>query len=234
MSKKRAIIMVKTDPPWEQEAEWSDWYNNKHIADRLNLVPGFITARRFTKIEGIPKDFAIKGEAKYLALYELISADVLKSEAYIKLREQEKASDRLTIVTLKLPNIARGIYEQIYPTEGEYQPPPTKFLFVVGHDVPRNKQQEFNAWYNTEHVPATLRVPGFVTARRFVLAKGEFAPLPHSEPVPQYLTVYDIESEKVFDSEAFRKSSVSPWSTWVRSWFTRRICATYRRIYPED
>jgi len=51
--------------------------------------------------------------------------------------------------------------------------------------------------------------------------------------LPPFLTVYDVENEKVFDSDAFLKASVSPWSTWVRNWFKRTMCTLYQRIYPE-
>ncbi len=45
--------------------------------------------------------------------------------------------------------------------------------------------------------------------------------------------LYDIESEKVFQSEAFLKERNSPWSSWVRSWYSRRFRIVARRIYPK-
>ena len=63
MTQKKALLFVKLDPPRERENEWNDWYNDKHVADRL-AIPGFLSARRFTKIEGIPKEYATTGEAK--------------------------------------------------------------------------------------------------------------------------------------------------------------------------
>ena len=63
MSKKRALNMVRVDPPVEREEEWNEWYNTKHIPDRM-AVPGFLFARRF---------IAIEGEPKYLTLYDLDS-----------------------------------------------------------------------------------------------------------------------------------------------------------------
>ena len=236
MTKKRALIMVKLDLPMEKETEWNNWYNNKHIPDRL-AISGFLSARRFTAIEGIPRGFAIAGDPKYLSLYDLADTNVVKGELYRKLRDKEATlpSDSFEAITPKLPKFARGIYEQIYPEQGEYKPPPTRFVLLMGHEVPRNRQQEFNTWYNTEHIPSALSVPGFVTARRFIHAEREFPPMLYSGgSLPKYLTVYDIESEQALEGEAFQKASVSPWSAWVRSWFTRRICATYRRIYPED
>ncbi len=235
MAKKQALIFIKLEPPEKKEAEWNNWYNSKHIPDRL-AIPGFIAARRFIKLEGIPKGFSIAGEPKYLSLYDLTDINVLKDERYTKLREKEAAlpPDSFEAITLKLPRFARGIYEQLFPEQGEYKPPQTKFVFVVGHEVPRNRQQEFNAWYNTEHILGVLKVPGIVAGRRFKLNTRDIAPmLVKGGSLTTFLTVYDIENEAALESEAFWKASVSPWSTWVRSWFTRKMCMLYKRIYPE-
>ena len=233
MTKKKALLMVKVDPPIEQEGQWNSWYNDRHVAGRLT-IPGFLSARRFSKIEGIPKEFAVAGEAKYLALYDLADVRVLKGEPYRRLVEEEAARPRdgFEGSISKLPKFARGVYEQIYPEEGEYAVPQTRFVFVVGHDVPRNKQKEFNAWYNTEHLPALMAVSGFVTGRRFVLS--ETPVVERGGTLSKYLTIYDIENRDALESDAFKKAAVSPWSDWVRSWYTRKMCTLYRRIYPGE
>lgn len=229
-----ALIMVKLDPPSSREADWNTWYNTKHIPDRL-AIDGFRSARRFTRMEGIPPGFAIAGEPKYLSLYDLASAAVVKGESYTRLRDREAAlpKDSFEAITMGLPGFARGVYDQIFPEQGDYRPPPSKYVFVVGHEVPRNRHQEFNAWYNTEHVPAVATVPGILTGRRFKLSR-EVPPLTSKGgSLPTYLIIYDLESPAALEGEAFRKVSVSPWSTWVRSWFTRKMCMLYQRMYPE-
>jgi hypothetical protein len=234
MAKKSALIIVKLDPPKKKEAEWNKWYNSKHIPDRIAL-PGFQSARRFTKVGGAPEGF-MTDEPKYLTLYDLSDTDTLKTELYLELKKKEalQPTDSFEAITLRLPRFARGVYEQIYPLQGEYRPPQTKFVFIVGHEVPQNKQREFNAWYDTEHIPAMLsRVPGFVTARRFLLAKDEFQRNLDSA-FPKYLTIYDVESESLFASEVFMRETVSPWSTWVRTWITRKMRAICFRIYPKE
>jgi len=236
MPKKRALIIVKTEPPVREETEWNNWYDNEHIPDRLG-IPGFLSARRFIRIGDESKGFITKGEPKYITLYDINSTDVLKSEPYLKLKEREASlpSDSFVAVTKRLTNFTRGVYEQIYPKEGEYKPPHTKFVFLVGHDVPQNREEEFNAWYDTEHVPGVLKVPGFLTGRRFRLAEGEFSPTPSSKSLlSTFLTLYDIDNESVFESDAFKKAAESPWSDWVRSWYTKRMRMLYRRIYPKE
>lgn len=236
MTQKKALLFVKLAPPIERESEWNNWYNDRHVSDRL-AIPGFLSARRFTKIDGIPKEYAVAGEAKYLALYDLASVQVLKDEPYRRLREKDAAQPKDSFEELisKLPKFARGVYEQIYPEQGEYTVPPARFVFVVGHEVPRNRHQEFNAWYNNEHLPSLLAVPGFLTGRRFILAGRKIPPIvDRGGSLSKYLTVYDIENESTFESDAFRKAALSPWSDWVRSWHTLKMCTLYNRIYAKE
>ncbi len=236
MVEQKALLLAKMDPPGEQINEWNDWYSHGHCASRV-VLPGFLSGRRFIKVEGIPKDTFIASDAKYLALYDLANVNVLKDEPYQKLREKElaKSTDSFDVQIFKLPNFARGVYKQIYPEKDEYSVPRCKYLFVVGHDVPAGKEPEFTAWYNTEHIPALMAVPGFLTARRFKLEEHEVPPMVDRGGVlSQFLTIYDLADEKGFETETYRKASGSPWTRWVRSWYTRKMCSLYRRIYPED
>ena len=234
MPKNRALLFVKLDPPTSRLNEFNHWYNNRHIPDRLAL-PGFLTARRFTLIGGTPKEYAITPEAEYLALYDLTDVGVLNSKPYNELRNKEGKlpSDSFETQIFKLTRFTRGVYEQIFP-EKEEIPTPQKFVFAVGHEVPQNRHQEFNVWYNTEHIPALLSVPGFKSVRRFRLNQREVPPLvDKGGTISQYMTIWDLSDSNALDSEAFRKASKSPWSDWIRSWYTRKICALYRFVFPE-
>jgi hypothetical protein len=56
---------------------------------------------------------------------------------------------------------------------------------VVGRD------DEFNRWYNNQHIPDALDVPGYVAAQRFALAAVQ---MPGAAASPwRYLAIYDIE-----------------------------------------
>jgi hypothetical protein len=233
MDGRNGLLFVKLDPPEGKEAEWNNWYN-QHCEARL-AIPGFLSARRLTKIEGIPRGTCVPGDAQHLALYDLENLSVLQTEAYMELRKSELAHprDAFDREIFALPKFARGAYQQIYPEKAAYRTPPSDFVFVVGHELPAPMEKEFNAWYNTEHLPALLAVPGFLTARRFVLSEQDVPPLvAKGGSLPKYLTLYDLQNEQAFDTEAFAKASMSPWTVWVRSWYTRKMCVLYRRIYP--
>ena len=226
MTKKRVLMMIRTDVRPEMETEWNKWYDTQHIPERLINAPGFISARRAVAIGDTPK---------YLTLYDLESIDALTTETYLNLREREASlpPDSFEAITPVLPNFSRRLFEQIYPEEGEYRIPDTEIIFVVGHDIPPDREEEFNAWYNTEHIPAMVeRVPGFVTARRFVAVKPELPPrVSDWLSSPKFLTLYDLESEDVLQSDTFLRETNSPWSSWVRSWYTKRWRFLSRRIF---
>ncbi len=227
MAEKRVLLMVRIgDVPLEIETEWNSWYNTEHIPDRLK-IPGFISARRFK---------AIEGEYKYLTLYDLQNIEILAGEAYLKLRawEASLSPDSFEAITPTLTGCHRNLYEQIFPDKREYHVPPTEILLAIGHDVPAEKDEEFNAWYNTEHLPALSRAPGFITRRRWkALEERECSRAGKVSMSPKYIALYDLESEQILQSEPFLKERNSPWSSWVRSWYTRRFRIVARRIYPE-
>ena len=236
MPKKNALLFVKLNPPVNEESNFNYWYNEKHIPDRMNL-PGFLSARRFIRIAGIPKEYAISPEAEYLALYDLTDINVLKDARYQALQEKERKLPLESFETriFGLAKFARGVYEQIYPEEEMYSIPRAEFVFIAGHEVPRNRHQEFNAWYNTEHIPALLSVPGFQSVRRFRLNRRDIPPITNKGgTLSTYLTLWDIGDERALESDEFRNASQSPWANWIRSWYTRTICALYSCVFSEE
>jgi len=207
----------KTIPP-EMEAEWNRWYDTHHSNSRLAL-PGFVAARRFRSYEG---------ECQYLSLYEMESTAAVSTPEYMALRDSELPlpADSMTMRSRNLPGFVRGVYQQIFPQK-PYVMPDSKVLFVVAHDIPDGREDEFSAWYNTEHIPAMLRLPGFLTARRFKLAHP---PAAGDARQPMYVSLYDLANEDAVENEQFMRDRESPWSSWVRSWYTRRLRIKAREI----
>ena len=97
------------------------------------------------------------------------------------------------------------------------------FLLVLMH-APPAFEEEFNAWYDTEHLPERLAVPGFESARRFVCLAGH----------PRYLAMYDLARFEVLDSPEYLKvafGNSSPWTLRVMQ-HVRVNRAAGRQIYP--
>ena len=97
------------------------------------------------------------------------------------------------------------------------------FLLVLMQPPPA-LEEEFNAWYDTEHIPERLAVPGFETALRYVCVDG----------APRYLAMYDLASPDVLNSPAYLKvgfDNASPWTKRVTS-RVRIYRSAGEQIYP--
>ena len=68
-------------------------------------------------------------------------------------------------------------------------------LFYVYTDPGSLDEAEFHDWYDNEHGPARLTVPGFRGARRYRALDGQ---------KPTWLALYDLDSPEVIDSPAYK------------------------------
>jgi hypothetical protein len=89
-------------------------------------------------------------------------------------------------------------------------------LLVAGFNYSGAAQDEFNDWYDTEHVPERLRIKGFLNAERWLGA---------DDPKISIAT-YDLESLDVLKSPAYTSiagANLSPWSKRVTG-MCQRLC----------
>ena len=79
-------------------------------------------------------------------------------------------------------------------------------LLLTLTEPPPAMEEEFNAWYDDEHLPERLAIPGFRSARRWVadVEPGE----------GKYLATYELDSLAVLESPAYlaRFHNQTPWS----------------------
>jgi len=107
---KRGLLLTLTEPPPAMEEEFNTWYDEEHLPERL-AIPGFRSAQRW--VADVPA-----GSGKYLATYELDSAAVLQSPAYLaRFQNQSPWSKRCLS---KAVVFKRWACEQVEP--GDAQP----------------------------------------------------------------------------------------------------------------
>ncbi len=71
-------------------------------------------------------------------------------------------------------------------------------ILIVWTDIPAEIENDFNDWYNCEHLPDRVgRMPGFVRGRRYVAERSVAS-------APKYLTYYDLTSAKVMLSDSHK------------------------------
>jgi len=66
-------------------------------------------------------------------------------------------------------------------------------MMVLSNPAP-GREAEYNHWYDTEHLPAVVSIPGFVRARRLKLAPVQFHKSP---PLPNYMAFFQIETADI-------------------------------------
>ena len=99
-------------------------------------------------------------------------------------------------------------------------------ILVVMMDVDPEHEDEFNEWYNDEHLPERLEIPGYVSARRFKLEEGE--------GVLKYLCIWELEDGSPLQSEQYKAQRARPSLLRDRAnvHIRQRMRGLYKQIYP--
>jgi hypothetical protein len=94
-------------------------------------------------------------------------------------------------------------------------------LLMAIMEPDQSREEEFNDWYDLEHIPQMSALPGVIAASRWTCVEGW----------PRYLAMYDLESIEVLSSEAYREATGGNFTPWarrilggVRGW--RRVALT--------
>jgi hypothetical protein len=219
MAKKgRGIFLVYADVDPTHEEEFNAWYNTEHLPELLSL-PGFLDAARYVAYKGVPR---------YLAAYELESAEALKTAEFQKWRANPSPWSRRISPSVIGKNLSRTVGQQIFPANPEGPDRGMAPALQIGRmSVSENMDQEWNDWYNGEYIPGYRKVPGVIYARRYRVIDGE----------SRYATVYEFENEKVSETAEWNKQreGSSPRSGRMRDVMTHLSGSpgVYRRIYPQ-
>ena len=99
---------------------------------------------------------------------------------------------------------------------------------MVFTDVPPEVEDEYNRWYDEEHIPERLSIPGVLSAARYVAVQGG----------PKYLAAYELDQPEAYYTDTWQHFLCNPteWSkrmspTVVANNFIRNL---YRLIFPDD
>ena len=175
--KGTGLLMVWCDVPEDREDEFNRWYNGEHIAEILT-IPGVLSAARYE---------AVKGGPKHLAAYELENPSAVLGDGFTK-RTKSKWSETMG-PTLIGTNFFNPLYEMIFPdsASGDLQSSGMAPALQIGRmNIPAERTDEWNEWYNSIFVPNFEKVPGCIRGRRFKTVRGED---------PMYSGVYEFENE---------------------------------------
>lgn len=196
----KGLLIASFDFAGAQADEFHDWYDLEHIPERV-AVPGFGACERWI------------GDQKpsySVATYDLDETGVLRDGPYKAI-----AGANLSVwskrVTAKCQRLLRFEGTQITPGDAS-APSGAGGLLLNAMNVAPEGEDDFNAWYDEEHLPALTAVPGTLSARRY---KSDV----EGEGVRRYVAIYHLESPDVTRSDAWKTAVDTPWSARVRPHF---------------
>ncbi len=184
--------------------EFNRWYDTGHVS-AMRRIKGVINAQRWSSAEELSLMPGLGGNVTNLSLttYDLDSLEVLKTPEYRAI-----ADARTTGVGARCRPVCHFEAEQILPGR-QAAPGNAGGAMLFGFNMPPRVEEEFNAWFDDEHIPRLAAVDGVTSARRFRMAQGTH----------RYLVLYHLTTPEVQASAAWKKAGGSPWTTRMQSFF---------------
>ena len=197
----KGLLIASFDFSNAYEDEFHDWYDLEHIPER-KAVPGFGICERWIGVEN---------SKQAIATYDLDAIEVLRGQAYNSIA-YDNLSPWSKRVTGKCARILRFEGTQILPG-GEPAPDGAGGLLMVAINVTNENEDDFNSWYTEEHIPALLKVPGVLSARRYKSSEGTH----------RFVAIYHLTQPEITKTDAWSIAIDTPWSSRIRPYFQDRI-----------
>jgi len=205
------LLLVAIDLPDGLAGELHRWYDTEHVPERL-AVAGIGPVTRWNLVSGnLPR---------FLALFELGSADVLDSGAYASLKA---AGDTPWTARLRsrFDTVVRLTLHEVADYGG--QPGTATACAVAITDVDPVEEQTYRRWYDDHHGPQVAGVTGVVRARRFE----------RDGDVPRHVTVIELASPAVLSGAAYTAAKATTpdgglRDRWRRSQGVFEVLEAYR------
>jgi hypothetical protein len=209
------LITVRLDVAAEHDEEFNDWYTLEHVP-QLTAMLGFVRTRRY---------FSEKADIRYLAWYETADETVEAAKEFQhivanptpwSLRMRKLYGEKRERMNFKLMCEVGGT------------PDNAPWMYIVHTDIPDHIVDEYNAWYDKEHLPRCAGIPGVLRARRF----ASTGILGGKTDGPRYLTAYELAGPDVWESPAAQLARKTPWTEKMRSLFSNTRRAYYKLVAP--
>lgn len=207
---REAALISQMDPPPGEDREFDAWYAEEHVPLRMK-VPGFRSAIRGRAVQGSPS---------HLVVYYIESRETLASPEY-----QDVKNKPSPLTKHMLDNVAaftRYIGDLVSDT-GEAEP--GRYFYLVTFDVPEDFQEEFDAWYERDHLPHLMRNPAWVKCRRYAVVDSDPAGVTRA-------AVHELADLSALDSPEREAARATPWRARLsrNDWFSSARYAVYERF----
>lgn len=203
-----STLLSSMTPDLDWEDRFNKWYDAHYIPSRMAL-PGFVSAQRYRDAE----------RPSYLVVYELETLGALKTPEYEKVRSQPNTESKWMLANVT--EAARYAGNEIFRQRRDglnSDPLDAPFLVSVYFSVPDDRADEFNRWYNEEHVPMLLKCGDWLMCRRFSIEDADPEPWTH-------LALHYLRDEAALKSPERLAANETPWRKKLaeESWFRGRF-----------
>ena len=197
-------VAVEVEPA--AEADWNRWYDEIHLPE-IVACPGFVRAARYVA--------AVDGGRAYQALYDLEGPEALDSPEFAQRRGWDRFRPQLQWTT----RLGRRIASARNPAASLSDRALPLCLLTVEAAIAPEAEEEWNRWYDDEHLPHVTACPGFVQSARY---------LTEADGARQYLALYEVMGPEALRTAQF--GLAAPWGRFeaqveARAFVHRRIAA---------
>lgn len=193
--------------------EFHEWYDTEHVPLRIHRFPTFRSATRYAVTSTAlhpasgTAEVPVAPKSTWGAFYTISSNAVFGEEAYTSLRSQR--SEREAELFTRLAIVDRRIYRLEYDSDSDAnirverkkigldvqrEADTPAYLVTNSVDVVPEMVEEYNRWFQEEHVPMLANVKGWRRSRRFTLidngVNGRDAKQGDAEGVPRCLGLH--------------------------------------------
>lgn len=210
-SDESGLLLVFMNPgPTVSLEEFHEWYDNEHVPLRINRFSTFRSAVRYS-VSSTTYSSQIQSEkgpeSEWGAFYTVSSNSTFSDPSYTSLRSER--SERETELFTRLAIVDRRIYRLEYDSDsdpniskggkkvglGVQKASDTgKYLVTNSVDMKQGWEEEYNKWFEQEHVPMLSQVSGWKRSRRFTLidngVNGTAAQPQLAEAIPRTLGLH--------------------------------------------
>ena len=195
-------VFVEVEPA--SSTEFDTWYNTVHVPEVMDC-PGFLTSVRYQEQNA---------DGKFMAMYQLEGQDALETSHFSKARGWKEMQ---SVVKVSSSAVWRHIFTAP-PGKGSQAGSEPSLLRFNRSSVQENHDDEFNSWYNHEHLGELLDCPGWVSASRYKAIRGDY----------QYLATYELSGQQAFESSDYLKARGFK---SVEAYVTAASTLTYKPIF---
>ena len=236
-SQTSAVLYALTTPHEDQsDSDFNDWYDNVHAPSRAGCPGVHHVSRWIATDDKTPS---------WLATYELDDVSALQTDAYKRAREND-GDDESTMFS----DLSRRVYRILsdkradgyatYCGSGQARAM-THVALQPDKTGSEMGDEEFNRWYEEEHVPLLSKCPGWLRSTRWELV-DEMDPRTgekHTDQVAKFLACHEWEdADAVYTSPEFEHAVTTPWRTKVMARVDpkteeRRLFQLWRQFLPD-